>query len=156
MAIEYRGDDVLYLIVIPDEENPVRIFNQTGGSTSSEADEVELDTKDKTGSDYGKVTQGVSIEGILTEDDNAIKYIKNAQRNKQFIRIVELDTKTMETEDGLYMVSSFNREYSNGDYATYSIEGNLNGSITEGTLETVPEGAPESEIEEGADDEGTP
>src|SRR5699024_11696620 len=84
MAIEYRGEEILFAVEIPAEkgETLIRPFNQTGGSTSIEADEIELDTKDKTGSDYGKITQTISLEGIITEGDTFPDYVKKAIRNK--------------------------------------------------------------------------
>lgn len=146
MSVEFKGDEFLYLVEVPDELNPFRLFNQTGGSTDSEADAIELDTKDKTGSDYGKVTQSISIEGIITKDDTAAEYIKKAQRKKEFVRIIEVNTRSKETEEGYYMITSFSRSFDNGDYATYSIGAELNGGITEGTLEELPEGAPDSDL----------
>lgn len=144
MAVEFKGDEFLYLVRIPDSDDPIRIFNQTSGSTSSDADAVDLATKDKTGSDYGSLTQNINVEGILTEGDEAISYIKKAQRRKEFITVIELNTRTLDTEEGSYMVTSFNRAFATGDFATYTLDANLNGSITEGTLEEVPEGAPDS------------
>jgi len=156
MAVEYKGDEFLYLVEIPDESSTknYRLFNQTDGNTDIEADSIELDTKDKTGEDYGKVSQSISIEGILTEGDEAVRYIKKAIRQKRFVKIIEVNTRTLDTEEGAYMISSFGRTFSNGDYATYSIEGSLNGEITEGTLQEVPEGAPESKIGAGNGGEG--
>jgi len=154
LAVEFKGEEFLYLVKIPDSDTPFRLFNQTGGSTDSDADEIELDTKDKTGSDYGKVTHNINVEGILTEGDEAVPYIKKAQRQKKFIDIIEVNTRTKETEEGTYMVASFNRTFANGDYATYSIDASLNGSIKEGELEELPEGAPDSEVDTGGDDEG--
>lgn len=147
MAVEYKGSDFLYLVYVDDESKEFRIFNQTDGSSDSSADEIELDTKDKTGSDYGKVTHTLSIEGILTEDDTALTFIKKAQRQKKFVKIIEVNTRTDETEEGMYMLTSVNMTYSNGDYATYSIDAALNGSITEGTIAEVPEGAPDTGID---------
>lgn len=154
MGVEYRGSDFLYLVYIPEDSEPFRLFNQTSGSSDSSADEIELDTKDKSGSDYGSVTETISVEGILTEGDNAIKYVTKAQRKKEFVKIIEVNTKTEETEEGMYMLSSVNKSYDNGEYATYTIDATLNGSIKEDELNVVPEGAPESDIEEdGEDDE---
>ncbi|MGG1594908.1 phage major tail protein, TP901-1 family [Terribacillus saccharophilus] len=150
MAIEYRGDEFIYLVGIEDEAGAVtdhRPFNQTSGSTSESSDEIELSTKDKTGSDYGDFTKTVSLEGIITEGDPAIKFIRSQQRRKRMIRITELNTRTLETETGYYMISTFDREFSNGDFATYSLEAALNGELTEGTLTEVPEGAPASDNE---------
>lgn len=158
MAVEYRGEEFLYLVEIPgDETNPAenfRLFNQTAGSTNSDADSIELDTKDKSGSDYGTVTQSISIEGILTEGDDGISYIEQAQRQKRFVKIIEVNTRNLETKEGSYMISSFERSFSNGDHATYSIEASLNGSITEGVLTEIPDGAPDSGDNNGGGVEG--
>lgn len=150
MMKEYRGDDFLYLVEIEDgtSKKDHRFFNQTDGSSSIESDAIELDTKDRTGSDYGKVTESVSLEGVLTEGDPAVKYVKKALRNKKFVRITELNTRTLETESGLYMITSFEKTYSNGDFATYSLEADLNGSIQEGEIEEIPEGAPDSGMDD--------
>lgn len=147
MAVEYRGEDILYAVAIPDEtsgETTHRIFNQTGGNTNISADTIELDTKDKTGSDYGKVTQEISVEGIMTQDDPAIPYLKGAIRGKKLVKILEIDTRTLKAEEGMYMISSFERSYANSDYATYSLSGSLNGNVDEKTLTEVPPGAPDS------------
>ncbi|MBU8785670.1 phage major tail protein, TP901-1 family [Bacillus glycinifermentans] len=147
MAVEYRGEEIIFAVVIDDGtgEKLVRPFNQTSGSTNTEADSIDLDTKDKTGSDYGKVTQSVSFEGVITEGDPFVKAMKKKIRNKEFVKIYEIDTRTKEAEVGMYMISSFEREFSNGDFATYSLEGSLNGEITEQTLTEIPTGAPSSD-----------
>lgn len=144
MGIEYRGEEILYAVEIKDDvgEKLIRPFNQTGGSTSLSADEIELDTKDKSGSDYGKISQSVSLEGIITEGDEFVDFIKAAIRAKEFVKIYEVNTRTKEAESGLYMISTFDREYSNGDFATYSLDGALNGAITTETLTVIPDGAP--------------
>lgn len=145
MAIEYKGDDFIYAVEVtqvgPPTAKIIRPFNQTGGSTTMEADSVDLDTKDKSGSDYGKISQSVSIEGILTEGDEFITFIKTAMREKKFVKIYEINTKTLDAESGMYMISSFERSFSNGDFATYTLEGSLNGPVNAETLEEVPEGA---------------
>ncbi|TPE67977.1 phage major tail protein, TP901-1 family [Halalkalibacterium halodurans] len=147
MAMEYKGDEVLFAVAISDEngETLVRPFNQTGGSTNISAESIDLTTKDKTGSDYGSVSQEVSLEGIVTEGDPFVNHIKKAIRNKEFVKIYEIDTRTKEAEHGMYMVSSFERTYSNGEFATYSLSGTLNGEVSEETLVEIPEGAPATE-----------
>lgn len=149
MAAEFKGEEILFAVEIPDDTGSkmIRPFNQTGGSTSISADEIELDTKDKQGSDYGKVTQTVSLEGIITEGDDFPDYVKSAIRNKGMVKIYEVNTRTLKAEHGLYMVTSFEREFSNGDFATYTLEGTLNGSICETTLSEVPAGAEGEEID---------
>lgn len=143
MAVEYRGEEILFAVEVEDGvgNKLIRPFNQTGGSKSIEADSIDLDTKDKSGSDYGKITESISLEGILTEGDEFTDFIKDAIRTKQFVKIYEVNTRTKVAEHGMYMVSSFNREYSNGDFATYSLDGTLNGTIAEETLTEIPQGA---------------
>lgn len=150
MAVEYRGSEFLYLVEIEDDSSTsnFRLFNQTDGNTTSDADEIELDTKDKSGSDYGSITQTISIEGILTVGDDAIDYIRQAQRNKKLVKILEVNTRKETKEEGMYMISSIDRTFSNGEYATYSIDATLNGAITEGSLTDIPEGAPDGDAEE--------
>ncbi|MBU8759264.1 phage major tail protein, TP901-1 family [Bacillus haynesii] len=143
MGIEYRGEEFIYAVVT--KSGLLRPFNQTDGSTSISADTIDLDTKDKTGSDYGKVTQELSIEGVITEGDVFVSEIKEAIWKKQFVEIYEINTRTKEAEKGNYMISSFEKTYSNGDFATYSLGANLNGSLTKETLTEVPSGAPDTE-----------
>lgn len=147
MAIEYRGSDFLYLVHIPDDDENFRLFNQTSGSSESEADEIELDTKDKSGSDYGKVAHRIEIEGILSQGDKAVTYITKAQRRKEFVKIIEVNTRTQETEEGMYMLNTVSKEYDNGEFATYSISAALNSSLTEGELKEIPDGA--GDVDEG-------
>lgn len=147
MAVEYKGSEFLYLVYVDDEQKNYRVFNQTDGSSDSAADEIELDTKDKSGSDYGNITYTISFEGIMTEDDVALDYIRKAQRQKKFVKIIEVNTRNNKTEEGMYMITNVGTAKSNGDYATYTIDGALNGSLTEGTITEVPEGAPDTGIE---------
>lgn len=151
---EYRGDEFLYLVEIDDKGNGKdhRFFNQTDGTSSIETGDIELDTKDRSGSDYGNVTESLSIEGVLTQDDPAIPFVKKQARNKKFIKITEVNTRTLETESGMYKIDSFEQTNSNGEFATYSLEASLNGEIKEGELEEVPEGAPDSGM--GSDEDG--
>ncbi len=155
-AVEYRGDEIIFAVSIPNggSDNVLRFFNQTGGSSTKSADEIELDTKDKTGSDYGKVTQNVSLEGIITEGDETVDYIDSAMDDKKFVKIYEINTRTLEAKSGLYMITNFERTFSNGEYATYTLDGTLNGKRSEETLTEVPEGAPDSEADGEGDVEG--
>src|SRR5690625_6460465 len=96
MAIEYKGEEKLFVVEIEDETSGaslIRPFNQTGGSVNIAADAVELSTKDKTGSDYGTVTQEVTLEGILTEGDPFEKAMKKKIRNKEFVKIDRKSTR---------------------------------------------------------------
>ena len=153
MAIEYKGEETLFVVELEDNTGAAlhRPFNQTGGSVNIAADSVELATKDKTGSDYGNVTQEVSLEGIITEGDPFVTEIKKKIRAKEFVKIYEVNTRTSEAEFGMYMVSAFDREFSHGEFATYSLSGSLNGEVSEETLTEIPEGAPA-----GPNEESTP
>lgn len=145
MAKEYRGDEYLFVVEIPPETTGSavkhRFFNQTDGSVKEESDAIELKTKDKSGSDYGDGSAAISLEGIITEGDTSVDYIKKARRKKEFVKIYEVNTRTKKAEWGMYMISSFERTYSNGEFATYSLEAELNGELTEETLTEVPVGA---------------
>src|SRR5690625_413576 len=93
MAVEFRGDEILFAVEIVDGETGaklIRPFNQTSGAVESEAEEIELNTKDKTRADYGGVTQTLSIEGIITQGDPFPDYVKKAQRNKEFVKFMKL------------------------------------------------------------------
>lgn len=146
MADEYKGSEFIYAVTVPaegaDPSRIIRPFNQTDGSSTIESDEVELSTKDKSGSDYGAVTESLSLEGVLTDGDEFISFMKDAIRNRQMVEIYEINTRTKVAEKGSYMVSSFERTYANGEFATYALEATLNGTVTEETLTTVPAGAP--------------
>lgn len=150
LSIEFQGEDFIYAVTITDPTSGgvlSRPFNQTDGSSTLEFDEVELDTKDKTGSGYGKKTETVSLEGVLTEGDPFPKWLKKEIKKRKLIEITEINTRTLETEKGMYMITSFERTYSNGENAQYSLEGKLNGETTEGTVTEVPEGAPDAKEE---------
>ena len=145
MAMEYNGEETLFVVGIEDEDGATlhRPFNQTGGSVNIAADSIELSTKDKTGEDYGDVTQEVSLEGIITEGDPFVDVIKAKIRAKEFVKIYEVNTRTKEAEYGMYMISAFDRDFAHGEFATYSLTGSLNGDVSEETLTEIPEGAGE-------------
>lgn len=156
MAIEYKGEETLFVVEIDDEVGTtlVRPFNQTGGSTNLAADSIDLSTKDKSGSDYGNVTQEVSLEGIITEGDPFVDAMKKKIRAKEFVKIYEVNTRTKEAEYGMYMISAFDRDFAHGEFATYSLSGTLNGEVTEETLTEIPEGAPTTEQGNGGGTDG--
>ncbi|WP_077297492.1 phage major tail protein, TP901-1 family [Virgibacillus pantothenticus] len=147
MAVEFKGEEFLYLIEIPAEgENPlelVRLWNQTSGSRTIEAASVDLATKDKSGSDYGTVTESVSVEGIRTEGDRAYEYIEESIRGKRLVKIHRLNKRDLSTESGYYMLSNLEDSSSVDEYATYSVEATLNGKIKKDTVTEIPEGAPD-------------
>lgn len=149
MAVEkgykYKGEDTLYLVEIETDAGKelVRPFDQTGGGTSLSSDDIDVSTKDRTGTEYGDVSQTVSLEGEIAEGDPFIKEMKKAIRNKKFVKIYEVNTLTSEAEYGFYKINSFDLEYPNGESSTYSLEGSLFGKVTEITLTEIPDGAPD-------------
>lgn len=154
-APEFKGAETLYLIDIPQPDGKttktVRFFNQTSGSRSIEAGEIELKTKDKSGSDYGDVTQSASIEGICTEGDEGLDYVEEAILNKVLVRIHEVNLRSatvseFKVKSGTYMLNSLELSHENEEYSKYSIGLKLNGKISKGTLNKVPEGAPSGDV----------
>lgn len=142
---KYKGEDVICLVEIEDElgeKTLVRPFDQTNASHSITADEMEVTTKDRAGTDYGEITEARSFEGELVYDDPFIPAMKKAMRNKKFVKIYEVDLITKKAEYGMHMINAFDLEYSHGDFATYSLDANLFGNPCETTLTEIPEGAP--------------
>src|SRR5690625_3640654 len=97
----YKGEEFIFLVEIETDGGTeiVRPFDQTGGSVSSTADEIEIATKDRSGADYGDITQTISLEGNITEGDPFIKAIKKVQREKKYAKIYEVNTRDL-TEIG--------------------------------------------------------
>src|SRR5699024_2902913 len=147
---KYKGEDTLYLVDLGD--NLMRPFDQTSGSTSFDIDELEVSTKDRTGVDYGDVTETRSFEGEIVEGDPFIDGVKAAIREKRFIDIYEVNLKTNKAEKGVHMISNFELEHDHGEFATYSLEGKLFGKVESIELTEIPEGAPDLELG-GVDDE---
>ncbi len=149
MAVEngykYKGEDTLYLVEVKTDTGKelVRPFDQTGGGTSLSSDDIDVSTKDRTGTEYGDVSQTVSLEGEIAEGDIFIKATKKAIRNKEFVKIYEVNTLTNEAEYGFYKINSFDLDHPNGESSTYSLEGSLFGKVKEIKLTEIPEGAPE-------------
>lgn len=143
---EFLGDEFIYAVTIPDDgggTGPVdaRVFNQTDGNHTIEAGDVELNTKDKSATGYGTVTESVSLEGVLTQDDPAITYIEDSIRGRVYVDILRINTRTLDAERGSYKLSNFERTYSNEEFATYSLEAALYGTTTKETVTEVPPGA---------------
>lgn len=143
MAIEYRGEEILFAVEIDgvDGATLVRPLNQTAGSSNKSSDAIELNTKDKSGSDYGNTTHEISIEGIMTEDDPSLEYVETAMDEKRLVKIYEINKRTKEAKVGDYMISSFEYSFGNAEYATYSLSASLNGQRTKQTLTEIPAGA---------------
>lgn len=141
---KYKGEDFVFLVEIETDSGKelIRPFDQTGGSVSMSADEMEVATKDRNGSDYGNTTQTASLEGDIAHGDPFVKEMKKAIRNKKFVKIYEVNKITKEAEYGMYMISTFDREFANGEFATYSLEGALFSDVCSVTLTEIPEGAP--------------
>lgn len=139
-----KGDKIVYAIRFKDEtssEKMLRVLYQTSGSRSISADEVEISTKDIDGTDYGKVTESISFEGLLGTDDPALEQMKAHIKGKKFAEILEINIDTLKAEVGKYMISSLDFEYPDDESATYSFDAKLSGVTTDETLTEVPEGA---------------
>ncbi|PEL75417.1 phage major tail protein, TP901-1 family [Bacillus toyonensis] len=154
-APEFKGAETLYLLDIPQSDGKtvktVRFFNQTSGKRSIEAKEIELKTKDKTGSDYGDVTQATSIEGICTEGDEGLDYVEEAITNKVLVRIHEVNLRSatanaFKVKSGTYMLNSLELSHENEEYSKYSIGLKLNGKLAKSTVAKVPDGAPSGDV----------
>src|SRR5690625_519407 len=137
---KYKGEDIVFLIEA--EEGLIRPFDQTGGSTTIEADELDVSTKDRSGTDYGEVTESRSFEGELVYGDPFVDVIKAAMRNKKFVKVYEDDLKTNHADYRLHMNSNLQRDYDHGEFATDSVDANLFGDVCQTDLPELPDGAP--------------
>ena len=138
-----KGSNVVFAVRFTDElsaEQTLRVLNQTAGSRSKERDEIELNTKDIEGSDYGKKTESISFEGLITKGDGALEYLESCIDDAKYAEILEVNLETKLAKVGLYMVASLEYDYSDDESATYSFEATLSGDVTEETLTTVPVG----------------
>lgn|SRR5690625_1173719 len=154
---KYKGEDIIFLVEIDDEL--ARPFDQTGGSHNISNDALDVSTKDRAGSDYGETTETINLEGEMVYDDPFIPAMKEAVRNKEYVKIYEVDLKTSEAEYGMYKINDFDREFSHDDFVTYSLDADLFGNICKTELTEIPEGAPaiagmDCDGEEGGEVEG--
>lgn len=143
MAI-LKGDKIVYAIRFTDElsaEQTLRVLYQTTGGRSISSDEVEIATKDIDGSDYGKITETINFEGLVSTDDPALEQLKAHLKGKKFAEILEINIDTLKAEVGKYMISSLDFEYPDDESATYSFEATLVGATSEETLTEAPAGA---------------
>ncbi|MDV6040362.1 phage major tail protein, TP901-1 family [Bacillus sp. SM-B1] len=144
----YRGDEYIIAAMIKDPADPlkkklVRPFDQNEESHSIEADEIEAESKDRTINDYGKVSETRSFGCTLSEGDPFYPAAKSAIRNKEFIEIYEINKRTKEAEIGTYMLTSFERSSSTGEFVSYSVETKLSGKTRTEILPEIPKGAGE-------------
>ncbi len=139
-----KGDKIVFAIRFTDaqsEEKTLRVLYQTTGSRSKSRDEIEVNTKDIDGVDYGKKEETVSFEGLMGTDDPALEQLERHIDEALFAEILEINIDTLEAKVGKYMISSLEFEYPDEENATYSFEGKLIGKTTKETLTSVPEGA---------------
>lgn len=140
----YRGDEFIIAAKIKDQTNQsilVRPFDQTEDSHNIEADEIEAESKDRSYSDYGKRKETRSFSCTLAEGDPYYPAVKAAIRNGEYMEIYEINMRTKEAEAGNYMITSFERSSSNGEFVSYSVEVKLSGSVRAETLTEIPKGA---------------
>lgn len=143
MAI-LKGSDVVYAVRFTGSlpgDTVLRVLYQTSGGRSKSRDEVEVSTKDIDGTDYGKKTETISFEGLMSDTDPALEQLEKHIDDATFAEILEINVNTLKAKVGTYMLSSFDIEYPDDESATYSFEAKLQGNTTEETLESVPEGA---------------
>src|SRR5699024_10307431 len=117
---KYKGEDTLYLVDLGD--GLIRPFDQTSGSTSFDIDELEVSTKDRTGVDYGDVTETRPFEGEIVEGDPFIDGVKEAIRSKKFIDIYEVNLKTNKSEKGDRKSTRLNSSHVSISYAVFCLK----------------------------------
>lgn len=137
-----KGKDVVFAVRVPDDQT-LRVLYQTDGGRSKEREEEEINTKDIDAVAYGKKTETISFEGLLSNEDPALKSLEQAIDDAEYAEILEINTKTLEAKVGMYMVSNFDVTFPNDESATYSFDAKIIGNTRNETLTEVPEGATE-------------
>lgn len=143
MAI-LKGQEIVFAVRFEDEgalESTMRVLYQTSGGRSKSRDEVEISTKDIDGTDYGKKTETIAFEGLMSTDDPALTQLEKHIDDATFAEILEININTLSAKVGKYMVSNFDVDYPDDESATYSFDAKLVGNTTEETLAEIPEGA---------------
>lgn len=138
-----KGSNVVFAVRYTDDLSAVqtlRVLNQTGGTRSKERDEIELNSKDVNGSDYGKKTESISFEGLLTTGDEAFAYLESCIDDALYAEILEINIDTLAAKAGMYMISALEKDYTDDESATYSFDAKLSGDITEEVLSILPAG----------------
>lgn len=143
MAI-LKGQEIVYAVRFTDElsaAQTLRVLYQTSGGRSKSRDEIDVTTKDIDGTDYGKKTETISFEGLMSDGDPALEQLEKHIDDATFAEILEININTLKAKVGTYMLSSFDVEYPDDESATYSFEAKLVGNTSSETLTEIPEGA---------------
>lgn len=129
-----RGVDVLIYVNTGTDTAPVWtvVGGQRNATLSEEAETIDVTTKNSAAQEfeYGQYNWKISCDGVYIKDDAAYVALRNAIRQKQKVkvRIKEGDTYTAE---GLALVTSNELEAPYDDAATYSVELQGTGLLTE-------------------------
>lgn len=143
MAI-LKGQEIVYAVRfkgVDPEDTTLRVLYQTSGGRSKSRDEIDVATKDIDGTDYGKKTETISFEGLMSDNDPALTQLEKHIDDATFAEILEININTLDAKVGTYMLSSFDVEYPDDESATYSFEAKLIGNTTKETLTVLPTGA---------------
>lgn len=131
-----RGVDILIFINTGTEETPV--WTAAGGqrnATLSETSEaMDVTTKD-TGNgayeyEYGLYGWSISADGVYVPNDVAFQFLKTAMRTRQKVK-VRIQEEGTYTEEGIALVTSREVDAPYDDSATYSMEFQGTGKLTE-------------------------
>ena len=139
-----KGQEIVYAVRFTngvDTESTLRVLYQTSGGRSKSRDEIDIATKDLDGTDYGKKTETISFEGLMSTDDPALTQLEKHIDDATYAEILEININTLEAKVGTYMVSTFDVEYPDDESATYSFEAKLIGNTVVETLASIPAGA---------------
>lgn len=129
-----KGVDVLIYVNTGTDTMPVWtvVGGQRSATLSEEAETIDVTTKGSIAQEfeYGLYNWTISCDGIYIKDDTAYAALRSAirQQKKVKVRIKEGDVYTAE---GLAIVTSSELEAPYDDAATYSVELQGTGPLTE-------------------------
>jgi len=129
-----RGVDILIFVNTGTDQSPIWtvVGGQRNATLHEEAETIDVTAKDSQAQEfeYGPYTWTISCDGIYIKDDEAYIALRNALRQRQKVKVRVKEGETY-TAEGLALVTSNDLEAPYNDAATYSLELQGTGPLTE-------------------------
>lgn len=108
------------------------VAEQTSLSIEESVNLIEAGSKDSPHQKYlyGKAEGTLTLESLYVPDDSAYQALKNAQRNREIIKIRRKEG-SQEVEEADALVETISTEFPDDDVATVSVDLTLNSDWTQ-------------------------
>lgn len=144
------GIDLLYLVQRANDTNGALVPGlQTEGTHTDENELMDEQTKSGRVLAYGNDTESFEITLFAVRGDEGQKAIEDAKRNKEELKVWEVDTKknTNESYDARFaycLVESIEKENASDGFVEMSVTLQVRGTSQKGELTDLPAGAVEA------------